>query len=445
MSYLGQWFRGERQCVHHALLAPWLSMAILLVFVIAAGCEHSGDRKRVVEFWAMGSEGERIRPMIDEFERLHPDVRIVVQQIPWTAAHEKLLTAFAGDSLPDVCQLGNTWIAEFAALGALVDVGPQVDASKVVDREQFFPGQWQTNVIDKKTFGIPWYVDTRLMFYRKDLLAAAGHDHPPTSWDEWLTTMRDVRAKQPPGGYAVLLPVNEFEQPIIFGMQTGSTMLKDGGRYGNFNSPEFRRALEFYVNIFREKLAPTQSNTEVANVWQEFERGNFPMYITGPWNVNEFRLRMSPSMNGKWSTAPLPSPDGQGPGKSSAGGSTLVMFASSSEKEAAWQFMEFLGGAREQADFFRLSTNLPGRRDSWELAGLLKDPEFVAFHEQLKNVAPAPPAPEWEQIVSGEVVKTVEAVIRRQEELEPALVKLDRRVDRILEKRRWMLDRRESN
>ena len=112
----------------------------------------------------------------------HPDIRVRVQQIPWTAAHEKLLTAFAGDTLPDVCQLGNTWIAEFAALGALEDLTNRVAAAaRSIRADDFFPGVWQGNVIGERVFGVPWYVDTRLMFYRKDLLAAAGHDEPPKS------------------------------------------------------------------------------------------------------------------------------------------------------------------------------------------------------------------------------------------------------------------------
>jgi multiple sugar transport system substrate-binding protein len=47
-----------------------------------------------------------------EFERRYPEIQVKVQQIPWSAAHEKLLTAYAGDAMPDVFQLGNTWIPE---------------------------------------------------------------------------------------------------------------------------------------------------------------------------------------------------------------------------------------------------------------------------------------------------------------------------------------------
>jgi hypothetical protein len=55
---------------------------------------------------------------------------IEVQQIPWTAAHEKLLTAFVGKSTPDLAQLGNTWVSEFVQLNALEPLGPRVAASR---------------------------------------------------------------------------------------------------------------------------------------------------------------------------------------------------------------------------------------------------------------------------------------------------------------------------
>ena len=83
------------------------------------------------------------------------------------AAHEKLLTAFAGDATPDICQLGNTWIPEFVALGALEPLEPYVAASSDDRRDAIiFRGIWDTNVVDGALYGVPWYVDTRLLFYR---------------------------------------------------------------------------------------------------------------------------------------------------------------------------------------------------------------------------------------------------------------------------------------
>ena len=58
--------------------------------------------------WFMGHEAEFVAPLLPEFERRNPGITVAIQQVPWTAAHEKLLTAFAADGLPDLCNLGNT-------------------------------------------------------------------------------------------------------------------------------------------------------------------------------------------------------------------------------------------------------------------------------------------------------------------------------------------------
>ena len=102
--------------------------------------------------------------------------------MPWTAAHEKLLTAFAGNALPDVAQLGNTWLPELAVqLGALEPLDARVASSPdAVAADDYFGGIWDTNVVDGKLYGVPWYVDTRVLFYRRDLLAAAGIAEVPT-------------------------------------------------------------------------------------------------------------------------------------------------------------------------------------------------------------------------------------------------------------------------
>ena len=130
---------------------------------------------RTVRFWAMGREGEVVEQLVPEFERRNPGIRVDVQQIPWSAAHEKLLTAFVGDATPDVAQLGNTWVPEFQALNALEPLDARAAASSTVPRADYFAGIWDTNVIDGQTYGLPWYVDTRVLFYRPDLMAAAGY------------------------------------------------------------------------------------------------------------------------------------------------------------------------------------------------------------------------------------------------------------------------------
>lgn len=404
---------------------------------LASAC-GAAARGETVEFWAMGREAEVVTEFLPEFERAHYGTRVAVQPLPWTAAHQKLLTAFAGDALPDVCQLGNTWIPEFVALGALEPLDSFLAGSADIRREDYFPGIWDTNVVGGSLYGIPWYVDTRLLFYRRDLLAEAGFDAPPKTWAEWSQMLAAVKQLVGPERYAVLLPLNEFEPLLVLALQQDEPLLHDNGRWGNFRSAGFRRALEFYVDMFRREWAPAVTNTEISNVWHEFGRGLFSFYISGPWNIREFRRRLPIGLQEAWMTAPLPGPDG--PGASTAGGSSLVICRDSRRKRSAWRLIEHLSQTAVQARFHGITGNPPPRRSTWDTSQLATDVYARAFRQQLERAKPVPKVAEWERIMD-EMRLVSERAVDGGLSVEAAGEFLDVRVDRILEKRRWMLDR----
>ncbi len=403
------------------------------------GCGRRDDPSGPLNFWAMGREAEVVTELLPAFYARHPEVQVRIQQLPWTAAHEKLLTAYAGGSLPDLCQLGNTWLPEFTALNALEPLDERVAASSL-QRDDYYAGILDTNVMPhqgtKVLFGLPWYVDTRLLFYRTDILRAAGFARPPQRWDEWLATMRAVK-KTGPDRYGVLLPLNEPDPLFAFALQQGD-VLKDDDTRGAFAAPAFRRALNFYASIFHEGLAPAMTNTQIANVWDEFGRGLFTFYISGPWNIGEFRRRLPAARQGDWATAPLPGPDG--PGVSSAGGASLVMFAQSPRKQAAWRLIEYLSETATMQRFHALTGNLPPRRSAWLAPALANDAPSQAFAQQLERVRPAPKIPEWERIFQ-ELQLAAERVVQRVQSVDDATAQLDAWTDTLLEKRRWLRER----
>src|SRR4029079_8182085 len=137
------------------------------------------DAHRTLDFWAMGREAEVVTELLPAFHSRHPDIRVRVQQLPWSAAHEELLTASAGDALPALCQLGNTWLPELGALDALEPLDAAV-ANSDIARDDYFAGILDTNLLPtasgNRLFGLPWYVDTRVLFYRSDLLRWRGPD-----------------------------------------------------------------------------------------------------------------------------------------------------------------------------------------------------------------------------------------------------------------------------
>src|ERR671910_792605 len=119
----------------------------LLCPIALSGCGDGSDPRVTIDFWAMGREGEVVRDLTEAFERSNPDIVVRVQQIPWSAAHEKLLTAYAGDAMPDVFQLGNTWVPEFVVLDAIAPLDERLAAAPGVAREDFFAGIIETNEI----------------------------------------------------------------------------------------------------------------------------------------------------------------------------------------------------------------------------------------------------------------------------------------------------------
>ncbi len=419
--------------------------ALALVVALACGaavgaCAPRAGAPVTIRFWGMGREGEVVGELVRDFERENPGVRVVVQQVPWSAAHEKLLTSHVGRATPDVSQLGNSWIPEFAALHALEPLGPWLERSAALRDTSYFPGIWSTNVLDGEPYGVPWYVDTRVLFYRTDILARAGYREMPESWAEWRKAMEAVKRVEGPDRYAIFLPFNEWMQPAVFGLQCGSPLLADSATRGAFQEPEFRKAFDFYLGLYRDRLAPAYGNNDIANLYQEFERGTFSMYITGPWNLGEFARRLPDSLQHAWSTAPLPGPTGPESGVSFAGGSSLVVYKDSKHKDAAWKLVEFLSRPEQQVRFWRLTGDLPARREAWADTALANDVRMRAFATQLGRTAATPKLPEWE-FIATRLLEQSERAIRGATPPDSALATLDRIVDQLLEKRRWLIAR----
>ena len=417
----------------------WAVLWSSILIISIGGCSQDSDIT-TIRFWVMGAEGEVVEELIPLFEEEYPHIRVRLQKIPWTAAHEKLLTAYASNSTPDICQLGNTWIPEFVMLNALEGIDTRVDTSTIIDASDYFEGVWQTNIIDDKLYGIPWYVDTRVLFYRKDIFEEAGFTEPPRTWHELYGLSQNIKSLAgDTERYAILLPTNEWTPPVIFGLQAGSKLLRDYGTLGDFSGDEFKEAFEYYAQYFYEGLAPV-GVTQVTNIYQGITEGFFAMYITGPWNVGEFRRRLPDHMQNKWATASLPGPDENTPGVSIAGGSSLVLFNESDKKDEAWKLIEFLSRPDIQLKFNDLSGNLPPRLSTWEASELEDDPHIRAFYEQLDHVVPLPKVPEWEQIAM-KIQQYAEIVSVGRMTVPEALAALDDEVDRILDKRRWILSR----
>lgn len=167
-------------------IAKSVGLAMTVVSAIGlTACGSSGgngvaaDAKQTITVWAMGEEGARLQSVTKEFTKEHPNITVKVTPVGWDVVHQKLVAAAAAGKLPDMAQMGSTMMGEFISLDALEPVDTQT-----FDKDDFFPAAWNGNVQDGKVYGVPWYADTRALYYRTDLADKAGVTKAPTTWKE---------------------------------------------------------------------------------------------------------------------------------------------------------------------------------------------------------------------------------------------------------------------
>jgi multiple sugar transport system substrate-binding protein len=402
-----------------------------LSLFLSAGLSACFRREDGLRIWAMGTEGEKIVPFIDNFNRKTKGPKFRSQALPWSAAHEKLLTAFAADNLPDVIALGNTWVSEFAALDALEPLN-----SYGIDTSNMFEAAIDNATIEGKLLGVPWYVETRLLFYRKDNLARAGFNNPPQTWAEWETQLAALDKIGGNHKFGAFMPVNEFEPLVAFCLQSEDQILIDNATKGGFQSRGIAETFAFVKSLYDKGYAAVLAGAEAPDLYASFGRGEFTYVITGPWNIAEMRKRLPDNVQDKWATAPLPGKNGIG--ASILGGVSLAINRASANKAAAIELLKELISVEVQADFSLATADLPSVKPAWAVAGLNSDPNAQSFYQQLSLAKAPPKAPEWERI-ANEMAIAMERVVRGIQTLDDALIGLDNFANGILAKRRFML------
>jgi multiple sugar transport system substrate-binding protein len=372
-----------------------LTLSVLGLF----GCGGSGKQaaNKALTIWGMGVEGEKLKEIVAKFKEENPDIELSIQPIPWGQAHEKLITAVAGGLAPDISQFGTTWIPEFVSLQALEPLDDFIKNSQTVVADKYFKGSWDTGVIDGVSYGIPWYVDTRVLFYRKDLLAEVGYSQPPRTWDQLKDAARKLVQKNAKGEVTragILLPPMDAKTLLMFAWSNNGDVLAADGQV-TIDSPENVEALTYYASFFREGLSPISSEggTELYN---NFKNGYAPMFIGGPWMIKDI-LTYAPELESQVAVAVMPM---KKTATSFVGGSDWCILKDSKNKEAAWKFIEYMSRPEIQVQWYQLTTDLPTRTDAWEDKYFSGKPLVKVFGQQLFDTKTPPRIQQWEEIES---------------------------------------------
>ncbi|GGA41224.1 sugar ABC transporter substrate-binding protein [Paenibacillus physcomitrellae] len=376
-----------------------IMFATLMAFsLVLAGCgsnnSNSGSgSSKTLKVWFMGTS-DTVTPITKMYEEQNPGVKVEVQAIPWDSAHDKLLTAVASQNGPDVVQMGTTWVPEFAAAGALADLAPYIEKYPNLKAENFYDGAVQTGQYDGKTVGIPWYVETRSLFYRTDLLGDVGYPEGPKTWDELKDASQKLVAKGGAGHYAITIDGKDQITAAIFAWQNGIDFIDDQGQ-PHFNDPKYVEAIDYMKSFFDEKLTPV--GTDLDGV-AAFKDGTIPMFISGPWMIQTIKDK-DPEIDGKWTVTTLPAKENN---DSSIGGSDLSIFNYSKNKDEAAKFISFMSDKEAQLKYYETSNSLPALKTAWDDQAF-QDPMIAAFGKQLETARPAPQIKEWETIAQAQI------------------------------------------
>ncbi len=376
-----------------------------------------------LRIWAMGEEAKNLHIIAEKFTQENPDIRVDVQAIPWAGAYDKLLTGIAARQLPDIAQMGTTWMAPFGAMGAFEELSNYVEASDIVEPEAFFEGSWQTCVTEAGILGIPWYVDVRVMYYRTDLLAEVGYDRAPETWEELYDAGKKLTARGPQQAGVSLLFTGTFANEFMpFAWQNDAKLIDDDGNVA-VTEPEFIEAIEYYSRLFWNEVA-LKAGGELIH---DFGTGAVPIFFSGPWMVSMIQNRV-PEIEGKWDVALVPGSKSQ---TSFVGGSNWVIFKASRNREAAWQFVEFMSRPDIQLEWYRIVASLPAVTDTWDFPELADDPTISVFGDQLLDALATPNIPQYGQIEQA-VSRRVEEAIFGTKTPEEAAEALHSDIERIL-------------
>jgi multiple sugar transport system substrate-binding protein len=321
--------------------------------------------------------------LIAGWDKLHPRQPVTLLLLPETANGQLAqLTANlqAGSPVYDVIDMDVVWTAEFASAGWVIPL----DEGSFPLRDFLRPAV-DTAIYHGHLYAVPYYSNADLLYYRKDILAAAGHPAPPRTWDQLRDLAERIAPRYGMAGYAGQfaqyegLTVN-FAEAV---QSAGGSILSPDGTRVTVNSPQAAAGLEFLAGGLRDGWIPKSALTyDEESSWADFESGKLLFLNNWPFVYNDASQRVPENkVYGKVGVAPLPGPGG--PGSSSLGGANLAVSAYSLHQRTALAFIQYLTSLPEEEQLLTDS----GFPPVW--ARIYSDPSFTRRFPYLSVVRQA--------------------------------------------------------
>ncbi|MBD2448738.1 sugar ABC transporter substrate-binding protein [Nostoc sp. FACHB-152] len=343
-------------------LAAWALIGILTSWIVSCSTGNVGtDTKQgatqvaKIEFWTMQLQPQftdYFQKLISNFELQNPGVKINWVDVPWAAMENKILTAVSAKTPPDVVNLNPDFASQLAGRNAWLDLDTTVPKEA---RSAYLPNIWKASTLNGKSFGIPWYLTTRLTIYNTDLLKQAGINKPPSTYAELAQTAQQIKDKTGKYAFFTTFVPQDSGEVIESMVQMGVTLIDADGKAA-FNSPQGKAAFQYWVDLYKKGLLPkevlTQGHRHAIDLYQS---GETAFLASGPEFLKTIATN-APKIAQASAIAPQITGD---TGKKNVAVMNIVIPRASKHPEAATKFALFVTNDENQLAFAKAANVLP--------------------------------------------------------------------------------------
>ncbi|MFF8679059.1 extracellular solute-binding protein [Streptomyces sp. NPDC015237] len=409
------------------------SLALFSTLVLGAGLagcssgdssDGAGSGRTALDVWLMRdsvSAGFQ-KEFETGFEKAHPGIDLKIQIQEWEGIGEKVTAALASNDAPDVIEVGNTQVAQYAQSGGLTDFSDRVDELGGGD---WLKGLAEPGSYDGKQYGIPYYAANRVVIHRTDLFEKAGVD--PASIrtrDQWIAATRKLDEG---GTQGIYLPGQNWY--VLSGFvwdEGGDLAVKSGGGWkGGLDSPGALRAMDFYQRLQALGKGPKDSDESQPPQAEVMAKGQVAQIIAVPGGAKVIEEK-NPELKGKLGFFPIPGKTADQPGAVFTGGSDLVVPAVAAHQEEAFTFIRELTGDAWQKKLAVAMSYVPNKTT---LADAVSgDPGTAAMAAGAANGHATPNTPQWAAVEAKNPVKEYMTAVLTGEDAASGAAKASRTI-----------------
>lgn len=373
---------------------------------------------------------EANKPLIAEFERMHPNIKVLHRTLPANVdvQHDKYVTALAaGDSSMDVFALDIIWPAEFANAGWLLPLDELVTPEK---KAGFIPSTIPPLVWKGKLYALPWSCNVGAFFYRTDLLEESNLK-PPTTWKEVVADCQALRQRHPQllreplvmqGGRYEGLVCDYLE--LLWG--AGGEVFDAQGRV-TINSPQAVEALQYFydlIHVYRV-TPPGVTSYREDDSYAAFSQGAALFHRSWPYVIATGQDPKS-KIYGQVGFTRVPGK--KGPGHGCLGTWNLAISSRTKHPREAYLLVDFLTSEKAQRKFAEGGNN-PSLSALYRDPEMLRErpylPQFLVLCETGKSRPVTPLYPKVSRILQIQVHRALTGEMSPQKALDEAAWKLE--------------------